>query len=78
VAGVWTDPRSGARRPTAEHLAELLEAIAPAAERLGCAAEAARARDLLERPRAEAARALGPRGMSADVADRFLSDMRTP
>lgn len=78
VAGAWTDPRGGARRPTAEHLAELLDALAPAAERLGCAAELTGARDLLERPRAAAARALGPRGMAADVAGRFLCDMRTP
>jgi carboxylate-amine ligase len=77
VAGAWTDPRSGARRPTAEYLAGLLDAVAPAARRLGCDAELAAARDLVERPRAESARALGPYGMAADVADRFL-DMRTP
>jgi carboxylate-amine ligase len=73
VAGAWTDVRDGTRRPMAEHLAWLLGAIAPAARRLGCDAELAAARDLVERPRAASARALGPRGMAADVADRFLA-----
>jgi carboxylate-amine ligase len=73
VRGVWTDPRSTAKRPTAEHLVELLDAIAPAALRLGCEAELTGARDLVERPRAESARARGPYGMAADVADRFLA-----
>lgn len=73
VDGFWTDPRTGERRPTAEHLADLFGALEPAARRLGCAAELATARDLVERPRAESARELGPRHMAADVADRFLA-----
>lgn len=73
VRGVWSDARGGARRPTAEHLADLLDALAPAARRLRCDAELASARDLLERPRAESARALGPHGMAAAAAERFLA-----
>jgi glutamate---cysteine ligase / carboxylate-amine ligase len=73
VGGTWTDVRTAAQRPTAEHLRALLDELAPAAERLGCAAELAAARDLVERPRAERARAHGARGMAADVTSRFLA-----
>jgi carboxylate-amine ligase len=73
VRGTWTDPRTGAQASIAEHLAALLEAVAPAARRLGCAVELAAAQDLVERPRAESARELGPWHMAADAADRFLA-----
>jgi carboxylate-amine ligase len=73
VEGAWTDPRTGETTATADHLRALLDDLAPAAEGLGCAAELAAARDLVERPRARAARARGPRGMVADVTDRFLA-----
>jgi carboxylate-amine ligase len=71
VRGAWTDARTGAVTPMADHLHDLLDALAPAATGLGCADELAAARDLVERPRAELARALGPHGVAAALADRF-------
>jgi carboxylate-amine ligase len=47
VAGEMVDLDSGERTPTAVRLARLLEAIAPAAEQLGCAAELAEAQALV-------------------------------
>jgi carboxylate-amine ligase len=73
VRGPWTDVRSGATRPMDEHLHALLDELAPAAARLDCAGALAGARDLVARPRAEAARALGPHGLAAALADRFLA-----
>jgi len=78
VRGTWTDPRTGATRPTAARLHDLLDALAPAAEGLGCAAELEAARDLVERPRADSARALGPQGLAAAAAARFLAPGSCP
>ncbi|HEY4096912.1 MAG TPA: YbdK family carboxylate-amine ligase [Baekduia sp.] len=70
--GTWTDPRTGTTRPTAHHLHDLLDDLGPAAQRLGCATELAAARDLVERPRAELARAAGPQAWAAALAERLL------
>jgi carboxylate-amine ligase len=73
VAGTWTDVRGERVMPMADHLRALLDDVAAAAAQLGCAAELDAARDLVERPRAASARALGPRGLAAALADRFLA-----
>ncbi|WP_445148734.1 carboxylate-amine ligase [Baekduia sp. Peel2402] len=78
VRGTWTDPRTGLTRPMAARLHDLLDALAPAAERLCCASELEAARDLVERPRAESARALGPQGLAAAAAARFLAPTPSP
>jgi carboxylate-amine ligase len=70
--GTWRDVRSGAARPMADHLHDLLDDLGPAAHRLGCATHLAAARDLVERPRAELARAAGPWAWTASLAERFL------
>jgi carboxylate-amine ligase len=76
VEGRWIDVHSGTVRPTRDHLHALLDTLAPAAQRLGCAAELAGARDLIEHPRAalvrEVARDGGPRAVAAWLADRHL------
>lgn len=73
--GRWASMRGVGSEATADHLAALLEVLAPAARELGCAAELAGAGDLLERPRAETARAVaveeGPRALVARLAERF-------
>jgi glutamate---cysteine ligase / carboxylate-amine ligase len=76
VEGRWVDVRTGAARPMREHLHALIDELAPAAQRLGCAAELESARDLIERPRARLARqaaAGGPHALVAWLADRFLA-----
>jgi carboxylate-amine ligase len=73
VRGPWTDVRTGAVTTTADHLHGLLDALAPAAAGLGCSRELAAARDLVERPRAELARAAGPHALAAALAERFLA-----
>jgi carboxylate-amine ligase len=77
LMGEMADLAGGGRRePTAERVARLLDELAPAAARLGCAAELTSARGLLEAG-GEAARqrALGadhgPFGLTAWLADRF-------
>jgi carboxylate-amine ligase len=76
VEGRWVDAATGAARPMRDHLHALLDQLAPAAAGLGCAAELDAARDLVERPRAQLARALarrdGPRGLAARLAARAL------
>jgi carboxylate-amine ligase len=76
VAGTWIDAASGSAIPMREHLHGLLDALAPAAQALGCAAELRDARGLVEHPRAGRARAVaaehGPRGLAASLAERFL------
>ncbi|HEY6758251.1 MAG TPA: YbdK family carboxylate-amine ligase [Baekduia sp.] len=71
VAGSWTDVRTGAVRRTAEHVEDLLALVAPAADRLGCAAELAAARALLDAPPAATARRAGPHAHAANLAERF-------
>jgi carboxylate-amine ligase len=80
VDGRWVDARTGAVTTMREHLHALLEAVAPAAARVGCAAELAAARDLVERPRAARAREVaadgGPRALARWLADAFLPPPR--
>jgi gamma-glutamyl:cysteine ligase YbdK (ATP-grasp superfamily) len=60
-----------------DHLHGLLDALDPAAQQLGCAAELDGARDLVERPRAAMVRAVaadgGPRAVASWLATRFLA-----
>jgi carboxylate-amine ligase len=76
VEGVWIDPATGATEPMRGHLHALLDALAPAAKELRCAAELEAARDLVERPRAAQARVVareaGATGLAAYLAGRFL------
>jgi carboxylate-amine ligase len=76
VHGRWIDVHTGAVRPMSDQLHALLDTLAPAAERLGCAAELASARDLIERPRAalvrEVARDGGAHAVAAWLAERHL------
>jgi gamma-glutamyl:cysteine ligase YbdK (ATP-grasp superfamily) len=51
----------------------LLDMLAPAARELGCAEELEAARELVERPRAEAARAIGADGGARAVAAWLVS-----
>ncbi len=75
LAGTLLDLDSGDPRPTRARLAELIDAVAPAAGRLGGARELDHARALLTRNGAERQRALhaehGPRGVVAWLADAF-------
>lgn len=78
VDGTLADLETGERRATRERLHELLELLAPTAARLGCAAELAHARSLVEcngaiRQRKVVAEA-GVHGLAAWLADRFLAD----
>jgi carboxylate-amine ligase len=77
VGGRWVDVQSGASRPMRDHLHGLLDALDPAAQQLGCAAELDGARDLVERPRAAMVRAVaadgGPRAVASWLATRFLA-----
>jgi carboxylate-amine ligase len=76
VSGRWHDARSGRSEPMADHLHELLDTLAPAARELRCAGELEAARDLVERPRAEQARAVATDGgapaVAAWLANRFI------
>lgn len=72
VTGAWVDVRTGATTQMREHLEELLGALAPAARRLGCAAQLADAHASLDAPAAERARAAGPHELAAELAERFL------
>jgi glutamate---cysteine ligase / carboxylate-amine ligase len=49
VQGTLADLRTGDRKPTAARLRELIDALGPAAARLGCAGELERARELAQR-----------------------------
>ncbi|MBB4662278.1 carboxylate-amine ligase [Conexibacter arvalis] len=75
--GSLADLETGAPTPTRARLEALLEEIAPAAERLGCAAQLAAARDLAAangamRQREVAARS-GADGLAAWLAERYLA-----
>jgi carboxylate-amine ligase len=76
VEGDLVDLASGRRRPTRERLAELVEAVEPAARRLGCAELLAHTRASIERNGAirqrEACEVVGVRGLPAWLAERFL------
>jgi carboxylate-amine ligase len=76
VEGVWIDAATGAAGPMREHLHALLDALAPAATRLGCAAELEEARELIDQPRAARARAIaaeaGAPGLAAYLSECFL------
>lgn len=76
VEGDWLDAAGRRTVPMRERLHALLDELGPAAQRLGGGARFERARDLVERPRARRARALGvgdPRALAADLAERFMS-----
>jgi carboxylate-amine ligase len=73
VEGRWIDVHTGAVRPMRDQLHALLDTLEPAAQRLGCAAELAGARDLIERPRAGMVRDVARDGGAHAVA-RWLAD----
>jgi glutamate---cysteine ligase / carboxylate-amine ligase len=74
--GMMADLESGRPRPTAERLEGVIDAVAPWAARVGCAAELESARALLESNGAERQRAaagdLGAVGATRWLAARFL------
>jgi carboxylate-amine ligase len=70
VEGELADLETGERRPTRERLGALLDALAGEAARLGCAAELAAARELVERNGAIRQREAG----DAHAATGFLAD----
>jgi glutamate---cysteine ligase / carboxylate-amine ligase len=76
VEGTLADLETGERRATARRLRELIEAIAPAAQRLGCDAELATAAAMVERNGAMAQREAvagdGALGLAYWLAERFL------
>jgi glutamate---cysteine ligase / carboxylate-amine ligase len=75
VRGVWRDVHTGASRPMADHLHGWLDELEPTARALACAPELAHARDLVDRPRDELARAVvadvGVSGLVGWLAERF-------
>jgi carboxylate-amine ligase len=75
--GRLADLATGERRPIRDLLHERLEALAPTAARIGCAAELSGAHALVERNGAERQREVaadgGLRGLTGWLADRFLS-----
>lgn len=73
VEGPWTDVRTGAVVPTAEHVDGLMALVAPVAAALGCADDLHGVRELLEHPGAAAARAAGPRGHAELLVAAFDS-----
>jgi carboxylate-amine ligase len=77
TGAVFADFETGALTPAREVLLERLETLAPAAARLGCAAELASARALIDANGAVRARAVaadgGVHAVAADLADRFLA-----
>jgi carboxylate-amine ligase len=76
VEGTLADLATGGRHRTRDRLLELLEEIAGTAERLGCAAELASARALVERNGAMRQREAGdPRAATAWLADAFTDGM---
>ena len=77
LEGTMADLGTGAREPTRERVARLLDALAPVAQRLDCAPELARAAAVLDGPGAPArhravAAAEGQRGLVDWLAGRFL------
>ena len=76
LGGSLLDLDSGEPQPTRARIVALIDAVAPAAERLGGAAELEHARTLAARNGAERQRALaaerGPRGVVEWLADAFV------
>ena len=76
LGGSLLDLESGEPRPTRARIVALIDAVAPAAERLGGAAELEHARTLAARNGAERQRALaaegGARGVVEWLAGAFL------
>jgi gamma-glutamyl:cysteine ligase YbdK (ATP-grasp superfamily) len=68
---MWT----GRSEPMADHLHALLDHLEPAARQVGCAEQLRAARDLVDAPRADAAREVGHEGgaqaLAAWLAKRF-------
>jgi carboxylate-amine ligase len=73
VAGRWVEPRSGTTLSMRAHLHALLDELEPAAERLGCGAELARARGRVDDAAVESARSTGPRPLAESLVERFLA-----
>jgi len=77
VAGTMADLRTGAQRPTAESLLELIDALEPVARRLGGPAGLTHARRLVTRNGAIAQREVlregGPRELMRWLVARFLA-----
>lgn len=75
VEGTLADLRTGERRPTREVLAELIDRLEPAAERIGCAEGLSAARALAEQNGAIRQRRVlaeaGPSGLAGWLAERF-------
>ena len=75
VAGAMTDLVTGRRQPTRRRIEAMLDDLAPYASELGCAAEIARARALLDAGGADRQRAVaaehGLRGLAGWLADGF-------
>ena len=73
--GELADLETGERRPARETVGALLDAIAPATQRLGCAAELDHARTMLstgrDRLMREVAAEAGPRGLVGWLAERY-------
>jgi len=78
VEGELADLETGERRPTREWLNAIIDAVGPAAEGVGCAAELGAARELVERNGAirqrEAAADGDLRALAAWLADRYVED----
>jgi len=78
VEGSMADLETGARRPTAERLLELMEAVGPAADDLGCGPELAVAAGMVRHNGAMAQREAvagdGASGLTRWLAERFLED----
>jgi glutamate---cysteine ligase / carboxylate-amine ligase len=76
VEGRWHDVWTGRSEPMADHLHALLDRLEPAAHELRCATELRAARDLIDAPRAAAARAIGreegARALAEWLAQRFI------
>jgi carboxylate-amine ligase len=72
VEGSLADLETGERQPTRERLHALLDALGPVGADLGCAAQLARARELVEANGAMRQRAAGgPREAAAWLAEQF-------
>jgi carboxylate-amine ligase len=73
--GRWHDAAGGRSQPMADRLHALLDGLEPVGRELGCAAELRAARDLVDAPRAAAARAVGREGgaqaLAAWLSNRF-------
>jgi len=78
VEATFKDYESGRERPVRDLLLERVEALAPVAERLGCADELALVPRLIVRNGAMRQREAGLQGAAAYLAERFLTPARAP